>query len=415
MSSDVVIRTSNLCKRYELHSRPIHRLKSLLFPAAAATGTKFEALRDVNLQVSRGEVLGVIGRNGAGKSTLLQLICGTVSPSSGSVLARGRIAALLELGAGFNPEFSGRENIYLNAAILGLSRDEMAENEASIVSFSGIEKFIDQPVKTYSSGMYVRLAFSVATCVAPDILIIDEALSVGDADFSRKSFDRIMEMRDKGTTILFCSHSLYQIEALCTQAVWLDEGRIAMIGSPAQVTAAYREHLAGPPRESAIAQSTPAAKRSGEDTGGGPAMIHHLRFFVNNELVHGLAKLRSRVDTLTVQVFFQTNTNSEVPAPGLAISFLDRGGNQICGLGTVNDGVISVMNQEGQGMIEAQFPRLALLKGRYWVQIVLSCERALHVYETINAACELEVTQDDLEQGVVHLAHTWSAREGLSP
>lgn len=406
MSSEAIIQVRDLCKHYELHSRPADLLRRLLF-SSEKKGEKFEALHELNFEVRRGEVLGIIGRNGAGKSTLLQLICGTVSPSRGDVSAKGRIAALLELGAGFNPEFSGRENIYLNAAILGLSRDEMASNEAHIIDFSGIKNFIDQPVKTYSSGMYVRLAFSVATCVSPDILVIDEALSVGDAEFSRKSFDRIMQMREQGTTILFCSHSLYQIEALCTQALWLNKGRIALIGAPNEVTSAYREDLTGSNSRPAGGDSIVFAGLEQSGPPQGPAWIQKLEFFVNDELASDVARLKSRVDSLSVRVFFGTNARGPVPAPSLAISFLDKAGNQIYGMGTVNDGVVSTLNEKGEGIIEAQFPQLALLKGRYWVQVVLSCERALHVYETVSAACELEITQDDLEQGVVHLAHVW--------
>lgn len=415
MSCEIAIETNNLCKRYDLDSRPINRLKRLLVPTRSKSEATFAALIDVSLQVNRGEVLGVVGRNGAGKSTLLQLICGTVSPSSGTVLTRGRIAALLELGAGFNPEFSGRENIYLNAAILGISRDEMAANEASILAFSGIEKFIDQPVKTYSSGMYVRLAFSVATCVDPDILIIDEALAVGDAAFSRKSFERIMQMRDQGTTILFCSHSLYQVEALCTQAVWLNKGRVAMFGTPAQVTEAYREELAGVTTKVSASQIKPFKPLEQSELAASPISIRKLEFFVNDQVADSVVTLRSRVDTLSIRVSFGTNTSNAVPPPGLAISFLDKAGNQISGLGTVNDGVQSTADENGQGFIEGRFPKLALLKGRYWVQIVLSCERGLHVYETISQACELLVTQDDLEQGLVHLTHAWNVGQGPPP
>jgi lipopolysaccharide transport system ATP-binding protein len=183
------------------------------------------------------------GHNGAGKSTLLQILSGTLSPSTGDLQVNGRVAALLELGAGFNPEFTGRENLLLNGPLLGLSRAQLAERLQDIIDFSGIGDFIEQPVKTYSSGMFVRLAFSLATSVDPDILVIDEALSVGDGEFSRKSFDRILALRDAGTTILFCSHSMYQIESLCSRALWLDHGRARQFGRPAVVATAYQEHL----------------------------------------------------------------------------------------------------------------------------------------------------------------------------
>lgn len=195
-------------------------------------GRKHIALEPVSIEIKKGEVLGVIGTNGSGKSTLMQLICGVLEPSSGRVQTNGRIAALLELGAGFNPDFTGRENIFLNAAILGLSHQESNKKIDEIIKFSGVEKFIDQPVKTYSSGMYVRLAFSVATSVDPDILVIDEALSVGDGAFARKSFDRIMSLKQKGCTIVFCSHSIYQVEALCQRVLWLDKGKLQALARP---------------------------------------------------------------------------------------------------------------------------------------------------------------------------------------
>ena len=206
---------SALGKTFELYTRPVDRLWQLLWGRRRRFSKPFVALNDVSFSLKRGEVLGLVGRNGAGKSTLLQLICGTLQPTAGEVAVNGRVAALLELGAGFNPEFTGRENVFLNAAVMGLSTAEIDARYDEIVSFSGIGDFINQPVKTYSSGMYMRLAFAVATAVDPDILVIDEALSVGDGAFARKSFDRIMALRERGATILFCSHSMYQIEAIC--------------------------------------------------------------------------------------------------------------------------------------------------------------------------------------------------------
>ena len=243
--SDLAVEMVDAGKRYELYDRPWDRLRQFFLGKSRPLYKELWALQGVSLALPKGQVLGVVGRNGAGKSTLLQLLCGTLLPSQGSVTTQGRIAALLELGAGFNPEFTGRDNIFLNAAILGLTRQEVLERFDDIVSFSGIEPFfIEQPVKTYSSGMYVRLAFAVATSVDPDILVVDEALSVGDGEFARKSFDRIMQFKDQGKTILFCSHSLYQVEAICSQAIWLDHGRVQMQASPKEVVAAYNDFLA---------------------------------------------------------------------------------------------------------------------------------------------------------------------------
>ncbi|WP_206696897.1 ABC transporter ATP-binding protein [Marinomonas algicola] len=240
---DFALRAVELGKTYQLYSTPSDRLKQILFGKKKQYFKEFSALKSISFDLPKGEVLGLVGRNGAGKSTLLQLICGTLTPSQGELQVNGRIAALLELGAGFNPQFTGRENIYLAATVMGINRQEIDAKIEGIIEFSGIRPFIEQPVSTYSSGMYVRLAFSVATSVDPDILVIDEALSVGDGDFARRSFERIMSMKEAGKTILFCSHSLYQIEVLCTQAIWIEKGSVRATGLPSDVVPQYQSFL----------------------------------------------------------------------------------------------------------------------------------------------------------------------------
>ncbi|TDB29245.1 ABC transporter ATP-binding protein [Stenotrophomonas sp. ATCM1_4] len=244
MSSDLAIRVEGLCKSFPVYSKPHYRLLQMLFPRQeGGWGKEFQALKNINLAIKRGETVGIVGRNGSGKSTLLQVICGTLSPSSGDVNVIGRVAALLELGAGFNPEFTGRENVFLNGTVLGLTREAVAAKFDEIVRFADIGDFIDQPVKTYSSGMYVRLAFSVAIHVEPDILIVDEALSVGDEAFQRKCFARIQEIRDAGATILFVSHSASTVLELCDRAILLDRGCVLITGSPKHVITQYQKLL----------------------------------------------------------------------------------------------------------------------------------------------------------------------------
>ena len=244
-STEYAIQIHQVEKKYHLYKKPSDRIWQFFSKHPDAYCEQYRALLPIDLKLHKGEVLGIVGENGAGKSTLLQLICGTLMPSGGTIQTNGRIAALLELGSGFNPEFTGRENVFLNASILGLSRQEIELKYEDIVAFSGIEAFIDHPVKTYSSGMLVRLAFSVATSVNPEILVIDEALSVGDGAFARKSFERIMELKRQGTTILFCTHNLYQVEAICTQAIWLNKGQCMGQGSPSQIVKRYEAHLHG--------------------------------------------------------------------------------------------------------------------------------------------------------------------------
>ncbi len=244
MSSEIAIRVENLSKCYQIYERPHHRLLQSLFRRKKYF-RDFWALRDVTLEVRRGEVLGIIGRNGAGKSTLLQAICGTATPTAGTVTVSGRVAALLELGAGFNPEFTGRENAFLNAAILGMTRSEIAARFDEIVAFADLAEFIDEPVKTYSSGMFVRLAFAVAIHVSPDILIIDEALSVGDIAFRNKCLERLQKLVADGVTILFVTHDISTLQLLCSRVVWLDHGRIKGVGDPIRVSQDYYADMLG--------------------------------------------------------------------------------------------------------------------------------------------------------------------------
>ena len=233
------IRAQGVGKTYRLYDKPHHRLLQSLWRGRKSYYREFAALHNISFELERGQTLGIIGRNGAGKSTLLQIICGTLHPSAGNVQVRGRIAALLELGTGFNPEFTGRENIAINAAILGLSQREISERLDDIIAFADIGTFIDQPVKTYSSGMYVRLAFAVVVHVNPDILIVDEALAVGDALFQAKCMTRMRRMLDDGLTLLFISHDISAVKALCQRTLWIDHGQVRAMGPTAEVTRDY--------------------------------------------------------------------------------------------------------------------------------------------------------------------------------
>jgi lipopolysaccharide transport system ATP-binding protein len=248
MSSDAnAIEIRGISKSFPVYERPHHRLMQMFARRNKQRWyNEFVALKTVDFRVGRGETLGVIGRNGSGKSTLLQIICGTLTPSAGEVEVNGRVAALLELGSGFNPEFSGRENVFLNGMVLGLERAEIERRFDQIAAFAEIGDFMDRPVRTYSSGMYVRLAFAVAINVDPDILIVDEALSVGDEAFQRKCFSRINRIRENGATILFVSHSASTVVELCDRAVLLDGGELIVAGSPKHVVSRYQKLLYSP-------------------------------------------------------------------------------------------------------------------------------------------------------------------------
>ena len=267
MSSDeVVLRIQHISKRFEIYEKPRHRLQQMLFGRWKTFYREFRALSDINLEVRKGECVGIIGPNGAGKSTLLQIMTGTLQPTEGTVERRGRIAALLELGSGFNPEFTGRENVYMNAAILGLTRKETDEKYQDIVDFADIGEFIDQPVKTYSSGMIVRLAFAVNAFVDPDVLIVDEALAVGDAFFQQKCMRFIRKFKETHT-ILFVSHDTAAVVNLCDRAVLLENGQVKMIGSPKDVTEQYLKVLYSDNQEvegNRHEQDSPAEQQEGE-------------------------------------------------------------------------------------------------------------------------------------------------------
>lgn len=398
MFSESAIHAVALAKCYQLYDRPSDRLKQMLWRGRRKFFREFWALQDVHLEVKQGEVLGIVGRNGAGKSTLLQLICGTLAPTSGTLSINGRIAPLLELGAGFNPEFSGRENIYLNASILGMSKAEIDGRCEEIIDFSGIRDFIDQPVKTYSSGMYVRLAFSIAISVDPDILVVDEALSVGDGEFARKSFDRIIAMKDAGKTILFCSHSTYQVEALCSRALWLEQGKVKMLGPAASVVSSYVASLnTETSRQTAVSGSLPQAPAG---SGSILKVSASAAGVTGNKLT-----LRSKASTLELSVSFSIDPALPAPTVGLAIS--NEAKTIVASVISNNDGISIAVGADGHGKISVRFPQIPLLKGRYFVSAYLACEKAIHVYDSAESCVELMVEQQGIEQGFVALPREW--------
>ena len=395
---------AGLSKCYHLYERPLHRLLQLAFGERRRYYREFWALRDASFELARGEVLGIVGRNGAGKSTLLQLVCGTLVPTGGTIDVNGRVAALLELGAGFNPEFTGGENVHLSASILGLTRAEVAARFDEIVEFSGIGEFIDQPVKFYSSGMYVRLAFAVATSVDPDVLVIDEALSVGDGEFARKSFDRIMTLKEAGKTILFCSHSLYHVEAICTRALWLKDGRIEMLDVPSRVIAAYSAFMdSGRADQSTTVRLTspsPEIRSAGTQS----ARITSIEVSVDG-VIGTKHVLRSGESNLQVTVRYASDPTRA--GPSLGVGVVHSSGLLVSSAGSVNDGVTLARDPAGNGVATLVFPACTLLKGEYTLNLLLFCERGLHVYDYAVNYGLLEVTQQGLEQGFVSLPHEW--------
>jgi ABC-type polysaccharide/polyol phosphate transport system ATPase subunit len=349
MSSELAIQTAGLGKCYHIYDRPEDRLKQILWRGRRSFHREFWALRDVSLELPRGGTLGIVGRNGSGKSTLLQLLAGTLTPTTGSVAVHGRVAPLLELGTGFNPEFSGRENVFLNAAILGLSQAETEARFDDIARFADIGEFIDQPVKVYSSGMFVRLAFAVATAVDPDVLILDEALSVGDARFQLACHERITRMLDGGMTLLFVSHDGNAVKRLCDRALVLDGGRQVFDGPPNDALNFYsrllfdRDAPPVPRRPAAAPEAQPAESSSLDFLHVGPdTTAKEYRYGSEKGRVEGVVLLGAAGTPATVfesgehvLVRFTVRALADVARPIFALRIKNEKGLEIYGTNTL--------------------------------------------------------------------------------
>lgn len=405
---EAAISIRGISKFYKFYDKELDRVREIF------TGTpryqKIEALKPVTLEVEKGEVLGVIGQNGAGKSTLLKVLAKTIQPSTGEIAVNGRIAALLELGTSFHPDMTGHENIYLSCAIQGLDRKEIDGIYEDIIAFADIGDFIHRPVKTYSSGMFVRLAFSIATQIDPEILIIDEALSVGDGAFSRKSFDRIMDFKNAGKTILFCSHSMYQVEALCDRVVWLSAGEVRKIGKPVEVITEYSEMISlSAPREESLGTANRVEATSFQK-GIDDAGVRAIPAITGVEVSVGghVSKVHSMVSGESdLEISVRFHPGEGVPLPSVAIAISGGDGRILSSVGSFHDGVVLSLNDDGQGVARIVFPKLSLLRGHYYLDVALLCEKGIHLYESIRRTAELHVDQKGLERGFVMLPHEW--------
>ena len=369
-----------ITKIYRLYRRPADRVLEIL--ARRPFHRAFKALDRVSFEVRAGETLGVIGPNGAGKSTLLKILTGTLTPTSGSVARSGRTAAILELGAGFHPEFTGRRNIYVNGALMGLPERTVREKEDEIIAFSGLGEFIDRPVRTYSSGMVVRLAFSIATSLDPDILIVDEALSVGDQAFQAKCMERMLGFKERGKTILFCTHSLYHVTHLCEKALWLHQGRIRMLGPARRVAKAYEDWV-----------------RASEK--GGTGLLDEER---------GGARLEIRLfsggaerDSFSTGEPFEARISFEAPGPCHAAFGIKRNDElQVFVTSTQADGLDPL---PPKGEVAVRVPELPLLAGRYTAVAAVLDKTGCVVLERRGA--EFDVEKDGIDLGVVKIPHSW--------
>lgn len=382
------ITAENVSKSYRLYTKPSDRLKEVLF--RRQYHQVFSALEDISFSVKKHETFGIIGDNGAGKSTLLKLLAGTIRPSEGHFTMKGQVAALLELGAGFHPEFTGRQNIYLNATLLGLKHEKIQSIEQDIIDFAELQDFIDRPVRTYSSGMYVRLAFSIATSVNPDILIIDEALSVGDQHFQKKCVDRMMKFREADKTILFCSHSLYFVSELCNRVMWLHQGKIMELGFTDNVVMAYekwskKKQENNPYPESNIRKS--------------PIKINSIKVIEQDGSERTTAKYG---DDLSIVLIIESQHPTIFH---IGIGFDSISGETVFGVSTKGDGYLPI-ETNGIKTVTVRLPKINLINGAYKAFAFILDEHAMHIYD-YKVSNELEVEKKADTYGWVNIDHSW--------
>jgi ABC-2 type transport system ATP-binding protein len=392
--SDIAVSASGVWKNFRLYHEHNRFIKAAILRGRRARFEEFWALQDVSFDVRHGSTFGIIGSNGSGKSTMLKCLAGILYPDRGRVSVQGRLAALLELGAGFHPELSGRENVYLNGAILGMGKKELSKKFDSIVDFAGLEKFIDSPVKNYSSGMMVRLGFSVASHVEPEILLIDEVLSVGDQAFQRKSIEKIEEFRREGRTIVFVSHGLSQVAQLCKEVVWLEFGQLRRIGDVNEVIAEYTGESYG--------SQTDTATSLGRRWGTGKASITSV------EVLNSVEKRVEKIETgegLTFRVNFDSHAVIEDLVVFIKISTLN--GLDVWSTSTRTNGV-ALPRVIGSGAVSLTIPSLPLLEGTYLVSIALRNGRETVEFDHWEHAHKFDVHQFNLfDQGIVNIASRW--------
>ena len=393
---NLAVRSFELTKQYDIYPRPADRLLEMI--TRRPRHTVFPALQDVTFEVEKGEAIGIIGQNGAGKSTLLKLLCGVTRPTSGTIEAFGTIASILELGTGFHPEFSGRDNAALNAAILGLSPAEIKRKLPLILEFSELGTFLDRPVKTYSSGMYMRLAFSVAVNVDPDILVIDEALAVGDGHFQKKCVDRIREFQQQGKTIVFCSHALYHVTSICRRTIWLDHGSVMRCGPTLDVVHDYESFLLQRDRALPSTEGEPEHER--------PFSPVRFREIVVCDRTGSPRDLFERGEDIQ----FRVRVHSDNPnQPIHVILGVHRSADdlQCFAVGTHADGIEPLRGRQ-EYEFSVELKRVPLNRGEYSIIAFVGDENAITVFDRRDVRPAFSISGDRYEIGLISLDHRWS-------
>jgi lipopolysaccharide transport system ATP-binding protein len=398
--SPTVLEVSHLTKTFRIHHEKTNSLKGLIVARGRNRFDEFTALNDVSFTVGQGEVFGVIGHNGSGKSTLLKCMAGILVPNQGSVAVHRRMSALLELGAGFHPELSGRENVFLNAAILGMGRRDIAARFDDIVEFSGLENFIDSPVKTYSSGMYVRLAFAVAINVDPELLIIDEILAVGDVTFQQRCMEKFVDFRNQGRTIVLVTHSMASVRDMCDRAIWLDHGKLVAEGDPSDLVEAYTEQMLGTRTD----RGDGSTRR-----GSGEIQIERVEMFVGDTPTP-VKRFRTG-DEVTLRLHYRATSPVSRPVFGIAIDAL--GGHCVtapCG----RDVGLVPERLDGTGHVDVTLSNIALMPGTFDLHTSITDFNRQHIYDYVHVALRFDVLSGHLfETGsIVTLRPSWSLETG---
>ncbi|MCZ6597174.1 MAG: polysaccharide ABC transporter ATP-binding protein [Planctomycetota bacterium] len=398
------LQVEGLGKAYRIYGSPLKRVVEGLSLGRYKGHHEFWALRDVSFELEPGAALGLCGANGAGKSTLLKILAGTTVPTSGRFRVAGKVASLLELGAGFHLDFTGRENILMNGVMMGFSRREMKRRIDEIIEFAELGEYIDEPVRTYSSGMGLRLGFSVAVTVDPDVLIIDEVFAVGDMYFQKKCIDRIYEFKRRNKTILFCSHSLYDVRQLCDQAIWLDRGHVAGIGDSVAVTNEYtafqRSHI-GETAEFLTDQfPTRAAETAGRDPRELPS-IRDARIYRmgTDEEAYEIAS----GDSIELRIWWSNPRPDETPIQ-LGMGFLRQDTTTCAGMATHFDGV-ELRGSEGCAVL--RIPEVKLLSGQFLVPVLLLDGEGVHKYQEYLLPENLIVRTATRDVGLFLMEHRW--------
>jgi len=390
---DFAVKTEGLLKEYHIYDHPLERLKELFLKRTRHK--VFRALGPLDIEVLRGESLGIVGENGAGKSTFLKLAAGVIEPSSGRITVAGKVSSILELGIGFNPEFTGRENVFLNAALLGLSPGETNKRMGSIEEFTDIGEFFDMPVKTYSTGMYLRLAFSLAVHVDADMIAIDEVLAVGDGAYEKKCIDKIWDLRKNGITLLYCSHSLYTVANFCDRTMWLKEGRVQAIGDTKEVISAYEDYLREKEERSKKTEMPVLSNSAVERV----AEVKDIRLMADGQPVETSVQHSSNIEVIfDFEIFEDTAVHV-----GFAV---DRNDGLCCYADSMHKQGLKPLHGPGRESLTISFKNLPLLGGAYKVIIFLLAENGILIYDRKDSPV-FKVDTREKEWGVCYMHHEW--------